>query len=139
MMKAAMNQMKSAMTETRLSLLFLLSMMACGCGGGGIKNEPVDSAKAKEILKTAMESWKKGDDSTALSTSPTPIYVIDPDWQAGIKLKDFEIVGNGESIDAQWVCKVKLTVKTPAGQESKKEATFTVSTAPNQTVSRKLF
>ena len=88
----------------------------------------------------ALESWKKGDKVDALQQATPPIYVIDMEWQGGASLKEYEIVGTGEEKDAHLVCKVKLTVRGPAGgKEVKKELTYVISTAPNITVSRKVF
>src|SRR5262245_12926219 len=109
-----------------------------GCTQANL-NAPVDAAKARETLQTALESWKKGDVSTALEKASPPIYIIDPEWQSGTRLTDYKILGDGEEKDAHLFCKVRLTVRTPAGKESKQEVTFIVSTAPNLTVSRKIF
>ena len=86
-----------------------------------------------------LDSWKKGDPSTALQNASPPIYVIDQEWQSGGKLKDYEIVGAGEAKDAHLFCQVKLTVLGANGKEVKKEVTYIISTAPNLTVSRKVF
>jgi hypothetical protein len=116
----------------------LWGLMATGCKPGN-PNEPVNAGKARETLKTALESWKKGDASTALQSASPPIYIIDPEWQGGAKLVDYQIIGDGEEKDAQLFAKVKLTVRGTNGKESTQEATFMISTAPNLTVSRKIF
>jgi hypothetical protein len=114
-------------------------MIVSGCSKG-FDNAPVDTALARETLQKAMESWKKGDKVDALQSTSPPIYVIDMEWQGGSTLKDFEIVGSGEAKDAHLLCQVKLTTRAPGtGKETKKEQTYIVSTAPNLTVSRKVF
>ena len=57
-----------------------------------------------------------------------------PDW-----LKDYQVVGDGAEKDAHLMCPVKLTVRLPGGQEVQREVTYIISTAPNLTVSRKVF
>jgi hypothetical protein len=114
-------------------------MIVSGCSKG-FDNAPVDTSLARETLQKAMESWKKGDKVDALQSASPPIYVIDMEWQGGSTLKDFEIVGSGEAKDAHLLCQVKLTTRAPGtGKETKKEQTYIVSTAPNLTVSRKVF
>jgi hypothetical protein len=99
----------------------------------------VNADKARETLRTALESWKKGEKVDALQGASPPIYVIDVEWQGGAGLKDYEIAGSGEEKDAHLYCPVKLTLREPGGKEVKRDVTYVISTAPNLTVSRKMF
>lgn len=119
-------------------VLVLTWVFAQGCSLGP-RNAPVNAARARDTLRAALESWKKGDKVDALQNASPPIYVIDAEWQAGFRLKDYQIVGEGEAMDAHLLCPVKLVLSSPTGQEVKREVTYIVSTAPNLTVSRKLF
>jgi hypothetical protein len=117
-------------------------VLACLAGLGcsrGFKHAPVDAAKARETLRTALDSWKKGDKVDALQSATPPIYVIDMEWQGGARLKDYQLVNNGEEMDAQLFCPVKLTVVDPSGQEASRQVTYVIGTAPNLVVSRKVF
>jgi hypothetical protein len=123
-----------------------VAALACGlavlAGAGcqpGSPNAPVNAGKGRDALRAALESWKKGDPSTALEKGSPPIYVIDPDWQAGAKLADFEILGPGEEKDAQLFVPVRLVLRGPDGKDARREVTFMVATAPNVTVARKIF
>jgi hypothetical protein len=116
----------------------LVGALGLGCSQG-YKHAPVQAEKARETLRTALDSWKKGDKADALQAASPPIYVIDTEWQAGAKLKDYQIAGPGEEKDAHLFCPVKLTLRDPGGQETKREVTYIISTAPNLTVSRKVF
>jgi hypothetical protein len=107
-----------------------------GCNWGG--SSPVNAARAREYLQTALESWKKGDSSETLKKGSPPIYIIDLEWQSGAKLVDYQLVSDEEK-DAMLYSKVKLTVKDANGKDVQKDVTFMISTAPNVTVSRKLF
>ncbi len=51
-----------------------------GCSRGP-RSAPVDAAKARETLRAALESWKKGDKVDALQKTSPAIYVIDTEWQ----------------------------------------------------------
>jgi hypothetical protein len=119
------------------ALCALAVSISAGCSGG--LNAPVDAGKARETLRAALESWKNGDKLDALQGSSPPIYVIDMEWQSGAKLKDYQIVSDGEEKDAHLFCPVKLTVLGAGGRETKSEVIFIVATAPNLTVSRKVF
>lgn len=130
------------MTRTRIDrrqwLLAAGGLALAGCSAGP-QNAPVDAAKARETLRTALESWKRGEKVNQLQSASPPIYVIDTEWEAGAVLKDFKLVNDGTEQDANLVCPVRLTVRPASGGESTREVTFIVSTAPNLTVSRKLF
>lgn len=115
-----------------------LVIVFAGCSSGPV-HAPVEAAKARETLRTALESWKKGDRVDALQSADPPIYVIDQEWQEGNKLVDFRITGDGDEKDAHLYCPVQLTVRSPAGKESKRDVTYIISTAPKLTVSRKIF
>jgi hypothetical protein len=113
-------------------------MLTAGCSRG-FKHAPVDAAKARETLRTALESWKKGDKVDALQGASPPIYVIDMEWQSAYKLEEYQLTSDGEAKDAHLFCPVKLRLREPGGREVSREATFIISTAPNLTVSRKVF
>jgi hypothetical protein len=121
-----------------LTAVAVLATLAAGCSPGP-RNAPVDPGKARDALKAALDSWKNGDPSTALEKGSPPIYVIDPDWQAGAKLTGYEILGPGEEKDAELFARVRLVFRGPDGKDSPREVTFMVSTAPNRTVARKIF
>jgi hypothetical protein len=127
--------------KTRLLCLLgiMAALIASGCSKG-FDNAPVDASMARECLQTAMESWKKGDKVDALQSANPPIYVIDMEWKNGNLLKEYEIIGPGDAKDAHLMCPVKLTVgASGTGKETKKDVTYIISTAPNITVSRKVF
>jgi hypothetical protein len=115
---------------------FLLA--AAGCSSGPV-HTPVGAGKARETLRTALESWKRGDRADALQAGSPPIYVIDAEWQAGAKLVEYQVTGDGQEKDAHLLCPVQLTVREPGGKVVRREVTYVISTAPNLTVSRKLF
>lgn len=117
---------------------FSFVVLACLAGCGGV-NPPVDAAAAREALTAALDSWKRGDKADALQAASPPVYVIDAEWQAGAGLKDYSLAGDGQAVDANLFAPVVLTVRTPAGVEVKREVTYIVSTAPNRTVTRKVF
>src|SRR5579883_1741661 len=118
-------------------LVICVSLWSCGLAGcsGGPRNAPVDAAKARDALRSALESWKKGEKADALQRASPPIYVIDTEWQSGVPLTEFRLVSDGEEKDAQLFCPVRLTVRGPDGKAVQRDVIFMVSTAPNITVS----
>lgn len=114
-----------------------LALTLPGCAGRP-KNAPVDPDLARETLRSALESWKRGDKIDALAQSSPAITIQDLDWMSGHKLLSYEIIGPGEEMDAHLFAKVKLTLRDPQGQSTTKEVTYIVSTAPARTVFRKM-
>jgi hypothetical protein len=100
---------------------------------------PAPGHPRRRPWKTALESWKTGDKEDALQRAEPPVYVIDMDWRAGVKLKDYRIVNDGEEKDAHLFCPVKLTLQYSGGKEVTTEVTYVIATAPNLVVSRKVF
>jgi hypothetical protein len=117
-------------------LLFSLSGWGCSAGPN---NAPVVASQARDALRTALESWKKGEKVDELQDATPPIYVIDQEWKDGATLKDYQITGAGDEKDAHLFAPVKLTVRQPGGREVRKDVIYIISTAPNITVSRKVF
>jgi hypothetical protein len=125
----------------RFALFALAGVVFAGAAGPGCspRNAPVNAGLAQETLRKVLDSWKQGDKADALQKASPPIYVIDPEWQGGAVLKDYQVVGEGEEKDAHLFCQVKLTVRAANGRQATMQATYVISTAPNLTVSRKLF
>jgi hypothetical protein len=117
---------------------FLAATFELGCSRS-FHNAPVNASRARETLRAALESWKQGDQVDALQGDDPPIYVVDMDWQAGVKLAAYQIVNDGQEKDAQLFCPVKLTLRDPRGKETSKQVIYMIATAPNLVVSRKVF
>jgi len=118
----------------------LAAMFATGCSGSSTSH-PVDPPKAREALKAALDSWKKGDAPKALQSSATPITVQDLDWLGGFTLVGYEIMNEGNSLDANLSVPVKLTLSGgPARKKTHdKNVHYLVSTSPATTVFRDMF
>jgi len=112
------------------------AILCQGCGGGPGRAAPVDSPRAREALRTALESWKKGEPPATLKSASPSIVVQDLDWMGGSKLVDYEITGEGKFDDANLRIPVKLTLKSPAGKDVKKGVSYVVGTDPVLTVFR---
>ena len=98
----------------------------------------MDAAVARGAVKTALEGWKKGDPPAALKNASPAITVQDMDWQAGAKLVDYQVDGDGKDFGPNLHVPVKLTLRTPQGKQIKKSVSYVVGTSPYVTVFRAL-
>lgn len=107
-----------------------------GCGGGYAQH-PVTPGKAKETLQLVLDGWKEGKPIDNWRKATPEIVVQDHDWSGGKKLTAFEIQGDGQAIDANLHCDVKLTLDD-GGKPVTKTVGYLVGTSPVLTVFRKL-
>jgi hypothetical protein len=121
----------SAIVESLAVCLLLLS----GCTEQE-RAAPVEPAKAREALVQALESWKRGEPIEALKAASPPIVAQDFDWMSGKKLDAYEVSSEGKDDDANLRIPVKLTFRTPAGQQLIKRVKYVVGTSPALTVFR---
>lgn len=132
------------MTATRMTPRiprFFIALALTGTLPGCARNQnaPVDPALARETLRIALDTWKNGEAFDALQDASPAIFVIDSEWQQGLKLKDYHLKAEGDEKDAHLYCPVKLTLQSASGKELKRDVTYIISTAPNLTVARKIF
>ena len=73
-----------------------------------------------------------------MKNSTPAITAQDLDWLGGAKLVNYEVTGDGKTIEANLFVPVTLTMKTPAGKEVKKKVTYIVATSPYLSVFRSL-
>ena len=128
-----------AMRRTLLAASFLLATagpLLSGCSEEQGRAAPVDPSRARDALKTALESWKKGDTIDSLKSGSPPIVAQDFDWMAGHRLVAYEVSGEGKDDDANLRIPVRLTLRTSRGQEVKKRVSYVVGTSPSVTVFR---
>lgn len=110
-----------------------------GCSGEPGRAANVDAPRAREALKTALESWKKGETPAVLKAAKPVIVVQDMDWEGGALLVDYRVEGDGQGDTANLRVPVALTLRDAKGQDAKKSVTYVVGTSPTITVFRELF
>lgn len=115
----------------------LLLICFCGCSRQQ-HAAPVNAELARKSLRSALDSWKKGDELGALRKSSPSITVQDMDWKSGYRLLAYEIQGDGATRDANLHCPVKLTLQDPDGREVSREVVYIVGTDPVITVFREM-
>ena len=117
----------------------MLALMLPGCTGASA--HAVDPSRARDALVTALDHWKRGDDLRTLASWTTPMTVQDFDWQGGARLIDYQLLGEGQELDANLSVKVKLTLaeKQGKGKQVQKTVYYLVGTSPSVTVFRDMF
>ena len=121
---------------------FVISLAIAFALLGGCSRTPwagtVDADRAREVLKTALDVWKKGDTPDTLKSSSPTITAQDLDWLGGAKLVNYELTGDSKSVEANLYVPVTLTLTTATGKEVKKKVTYIVATSPYLSVFRAL-
>jgi len=139
MLTLIMRQMQALRKEGRIVLIFAFLGSFCGCGGQGGSPHPVDPELARQTLRKVLESWQAGDSIDSWQKQSPPVVVQDMDWISGHSLEAFEILDDGEPVDANLHAKVRLTlVSDKSGGASDKTVTYLVSTSPRLTVFREM-
>jgi hypothetical protein len=119
-----------------LGMICAASLVVPGCSSEGQRAPAVDPPRARDALRAALESWKKGDKIDALKSASPPIVIQDFDWMGGRHLVKYEVLGDGKDDDANLRIPVKLTLRTSDGQEVERSVSYVVGTSPTLTVFR---
>ena len=122
-------------TSRRCLFVVFAAVLLAGCSSSQ-RAAPVDPERAREALKTTLDGWKKGDAPDALKGASPSIVAQDMDWLAGAKLVEFQVTGDGKSVEANLYVPVNLTLKMTNGKQVKKKVTYIVGTSPYLTVFR---
>jgi hypothetical protein len=114
---------------------FALSLLLAAGGCRGPAAPPPDAATARQAFLAALDAWAAGKSTADLRDQEPPLYVSDPDWEAGRALQAYEL-SDQESFDGQALrTAAKLSF---AGDRRAKSvaAKYTVGTTPVLTVVR---
>jgi hypothetical protein len=130
-----MNHSDAHAKIARLIMFPLAAALVAGCSGSQ-RAAPVDPERAREALKIALDSWKRGEPPSALQSGSPSITAQDLDWISGATLVDYQVTGDGKAIEANLHVPVKLTLRTPKGQKVTKSVSYIVGTSPRVTVFR---
>ena len=109
-----------------LKFAWPLLLVVAGCGGGSssVSSFHPKGSSAKTALTTALEAWKSGREKPGkIETSKPVLEVQDSVWEAGRKLKDFQIGDEQTSTDGPTRFKVQLTFD---GEPAKEDAEYYV-------------
>jgi hypothetical protein len=115
-----------------VSLLALAIILQLGCGQTAQQSDP---DRARETLRQALDAWQNGETQETLQKQSS-ITAVEPSWQAGHRLLEYEILGDGHSSGFDWQCKVRLSLQDAGGQSSQMKALYSISTAPARVIVR---
>jgi hypothetical protein len=110
-----------------LVLVIPLALLAGGCG----RRHPFSQAeldRARGALETSLEAWKKNEGFAGLRKLPEPISFVEEWPRKGIKLLEYEILGDTNT-DADGIrFTVKLKVQDlNTGRREDRQVTYAVA------------
>ena len=114
----------------------LLLLLAAGCGGSSPEDHRVNAPQARKLLEEVLAGWQKGETPESWREKTPEVVIQDFDWQGGARLNSFEILSEGDAIDANLHCRVKLKLEDPKKKAIEKTVTYLVGTSPALTVFR---
>ena len=77
---------------------------------------PLNKQLAKDSFTAFLESWKRGEQQTALKDKSPSIVANDPDWSAGAKLVSYQLVNVEKDDGSNLHPTVELTLQTAEGR-----------------------
>src|SRR5262249_55054182 len=119
-----------------VALLLALATAGSLTTGCGDVPKPADPAEARQILTTALDAWKGGGQPTDVSSRTPPVHVLDRDWEAGVKVADYQLEGDGRRLGAGLQYPVSLTLQNAAGKTAKKRVVYVVNTGKVVSIAR---
>lgn len=101
--------------------LLITAAVIAGCSKKQESDFTPQAADARKALETGLNAWKSGEKPGDLANTKKPmIHAEDPDWSAGQKLRDFEILNEGPLEGAPGrLFTVKILTDKGAPQEAK--------------------
>lgn len=131
--------LKRGLARLAAGLICAVLLAACGCSSQGPQAAPVDPELARNTLQTVLETWKSGESADMLQSLSPSIVAQDMDWKMGYELIDYEVDGQGDAVDTNLYCPVRLELRSPDGKNVTKNVRYIVGTDPVLTVFREMF
>ena len=92
--------------------LLVALLVLPGCGGGNTEKSYIPpAASARDALTVALKAWQDGRDKPGKIEHAVPLQVVEPTWNAGKKLKSFEIAKEETTADGPGKFTVNLTLE----------------------------
>ena len=105
-------------------------VVALGCQNSALPPQ-ANPDEAREALKTALESWKKGGNARdELAGGKPPIYFNDPRCSPDVRLVDFKIDESHGQYGQSVRLSVVLSIRSKDGGVEEKKASYLVDTSP---------
>ena len=100
-------------------LPFVAFAAVMGCSSGSLPAR-ADPERAKQALRTALETWQKGESTEALANGSPPIYFNDPKIQKGMRLASYEVENSHDFFGQSVRFSVKATFARDDGGKERK-------------------
>lgn len=106
-----------------------------GCGGAPLPSAS-EPQRAREVLTTALDAWKRGDKPETLVSAEPSVRVLDREWTDGSTLVAYQLKGEGQPLGLSIQQAVALELKNPKGRALRKEVNYVVTTGAKPMVAR---
>jgi len=104
-------------------------------GCNSVAPKQADPDAARQALRQALDSWKKGEPPDSLKAASPPLVVVDHDWKRGTRLLDYELSDTPAPNGFDQRFTVSITLEEGGHKKSQKVA-FNVATHPKRVVVR---
>lgn len=95
----------------QVATCLVLTVVLAGCGKQSSQAKYIpSSSNAREALRAALESWKKGDGNNDIETPKTVVRMVDARWRDRKRLESYEILEEVKNPEHPEF-KVKMQVK----------------------------
>jgi hypothetical protein len=121
----------------RFIVVSVIGLLPLFVGCGPSLDPPVDTGRAEEVMKTALDAWKQGDEYGSLQQREPPLYFREPEWEVGKMLVEFTI-GKVDLMGRQGRCSVNLSLKDKDGKVSEREISYLIDTTPQMVIVREM-
>src|SRR5262245_30429328 len=109
------------MSRRRIAYCILagaLPLWMAGCGSATDTSSYVPSQQGgQDALVAALDAWKAGRKPERIDSVKPAVQPVDNQWQAGRKLRDFEVLGEVAGVVGPRQFRVKLTFEAAPARE----------------------
>lgn len=117
------------MKHNTLRLLGMVSLCIGMSGCGRSIDPPADPEQAKDAMKVALDTWKKGEAADSLGTRTPPIAFTDARWANGNKLLEYKVLE--VRLDGRMQrFRIELTMEDKEGSRQVQEVDYIADTGP---------
>jgi hypothetical protein len=111
------------------------TLMLVGCSTGPVELAG-DEDGARTLLSSALDAWHAGQGPDELRGENPAVHVADEDWQAGKKLKAYQVTGTPLEAGGHWRISAVLTLSADGQSETRKNVAYAVTMEPAVTILR---
>jgi hypothetical protein len=118
----------------KLPMLAIALLVVAGCARP--LPPETDPAQGRQALRTVLDTWARGGSPDDLKRGSPAIVAYDPDWDAGQRLKAYEIDTADRRAGVDLLLKVRLSLGGPGAKTTDKTVNFAVAIGQETVVLR---